>query len=58
MSYTHFVAVQGAENGLTWNKLVSSLPTDPASIFTLVLLLVSIGLVVWFGRPRGGKKSD
>jgi len=58
MSRTLFIMSQGAEDGLTWNRLVSALPTDPASIFTLILLLVSIGLVVWFGGPRKGKKSD
>ena len=33
---------------------VISLPTDPASIFVLLLFVVSVALVLWFGgRPRG-----
>jgi ABC-type Mn2+/Zn2+ transport system permease subunit len=33
----------------------SVLPTDPASIFVILLMVVAFVLVLWYGRPRGGK---
>jgi hypothetical protein len=39
--------------GLTFRQILSELPTDPASVVTVTLLLASLALVVWFGRPRG-----
>jgi len=36
-------------------EILYELPVDPASIFTIAIVLVSVALVVWFGRPRGGK---
>ena len=44
-----------AEEGLTFSEVLDTLPTDPASIFTILLLVGSLGLVIWFGRPKGGK---
>lgn len=44
-----------ADEGLTLSEVLDSIPTDPASIFTILLLVGSVGLVVWFGRPKGGK---
>jgi hypothetical protein len=44
-----------ADNGLAFREILSDLPTDPASIFTLVFLFGSVALVVWFGRPRAGR---
>jgi hypothetical protein len=35
--------------------ILSMLPTDPASIFVIVLMVVSFAAVLWFGRSRGGK---
>jgi hypothetical protein len=49
--------VQESEGGLGWERLLSSLPRDPASIFVIVLLISTIGLVVWFGRKKGGGES-
>ena len=43
------------DDGFGFGDIVSALPTDAASIFTLLLLLVSLGLVIWFGRPKRGK---
>ncbi len=39
--------------GLTFRQVLDEVPTDPASIVTVTLLLTSLALVVWFGRPRG-----
>lgn len=47
-------AVQAPNGGFSFRKVLSELPTDPASLFTILLMLGSIGLVVWFGRPKGG----
>jgi hypothetical protein len=44
-----------ADDGLTFSEMLDSIPTDPASLFTILLLLASVGLVIWFGRPKGGK---
>jgi len=43
------------DEGLTFSAILSELPTDPATIFTILLLVGSIALVLWFGRPKGGK---
>jgi hypothetical protein len=43
------------EGGLSLTELLAALPTDPASIFALLLFAGSVALVIWFGRPRGGK---
>jgi hypothetical protein len=43
------------DEGLTFTEILSDLPTDPASIITILLLLGSVALVLWFGRPKGGK---
>jgi hypothetical protein len=44
-----------AADGLTFREILSDLPTDPASIFTIGFLLGSVALVVCFGGPRAGK---
>ena len=44
-----------ADDGLTFSDMLAAVPTDPASIFTILLLVGSVGLVLWFGRPKGGK---
>jgi hypothetical protein len=48
-------AAQAADDGLSLGEILSDLPTDPASIFTLLLAIGSVALVLWFGRPKGGK---
>lgn len=56
VSAAYAAAAQTAtEEGLTFSEIVSDLPTDPASITTILLFLGSVGLVIWFGRPKGGK---
>jgi hypothetical protein len=44
-----------SDDGLTFREILSGLPTDPASIFTLLVLFGSVAIVVWFGGPRAGK---
>lgn len=49
-------AVQtSADEGLTFTELLSSLPTDPASLAVLGMLAASFALVLWTGRRSGGK---
>ncbi|HKJ92481.1 MAG TPA: hypothetical protein VJ957_04890 [Longimicrobiales bacterium] len=43
-------AAAGSADKMTIGKLFGGLPTDPASIVVFVLVLVSIGLVIWAGR--------
>lgn len=43
------------DEGLSFSDILDSIPTDPASLFTLLLFVGSVGLVIWFGRPKGGK---
>ncbi len=49
-------AIQSSRNdGLTFGEILADLPADPASIFVIALFLGSITLVLWAGRPRGGR---
>jgi hypothetical protein len=45
--------VGSADEGLTFSELIDSLPTDPASIFVLVVTGFAVAVVFWTGRPRG-----
>lgn len=49
------LARASANDGLSFREIVESLPTDLASVVTLVLVLGSLALVIWAGRPRGGR---
>jgi hypothetical protein len=55
MSFTtlSLIALQSTGDGLTLRDLLDSLPTDPASVFTIALLVGSALLVLWAGRPKG-----
>jgi hypothetical protein len=46
---------QATPQGGAASRILSNLPTDPASIATLLLLVAAVALVVWFGRPKGAK---
>jgi hypothetical protein len=35
------------------DKILADPPTDPASVAVILLLLVSVGAAVWFGRSQG-----
>ncbi len=43
-----------SDDGLTWAELAADLPTDPASVFTLALLVFCMTLVIWAGRNKPG----
>lgn len=43
------------EGGSAFSRVLARLPSDPASIATLLLLVGAAGLVVWFGRSKGDK---
>jgi len=49
-----FAALVQAEESGAVDSILQSLPSDPASIFALLLVLVVAGAVLWYGRPRGG----
>lgn len=49
MSMLLLAAVQAAEEGLTAEEVVASLPFDAFSIFALVLLAGAFAAVVYFG---------
>ncbi len=57
--YTHaslILAVQsGSDDGLTFSEMIEQIPTDPATIFTVLLLAGCAALVVWTGRGKGGR---
>lgn len=42
------------DGGLTLGEVVDSLPSDPASLFVLLVLTASVILVVWTGGGRKG----
>lgn len=44
-----------SDDGLTLAEMLSALPTDPASVFTILLLLGSVGAVLWFGNRSNRK---
>jgi hypothetical protein len=42
-----------ASEGLSWGTVVDAFPTDPLSLVTLLLVVVSVGIVVYFGTRPG-----
>lgn len=41
-------------DGLSLRDVIAQVPTDPASVVTLLLLIACLVLVLWTGtRPRG-----
>lgn len=52
-----FALAQSADEGVA-SGILESLPSDPASIFALLLILAAAGAVIWFGRPKGGGGSE
>jgi hypothetical protein len=45
-------AVQEEEGGLTFSTILERLPTDPAAIFVLLLVVGAIVAIWWAGKPR------
>jgi hypothetical protein len=52
-----FAAVfqSSADDGFSLHQIVSTLPTDPASVVVIVLLVVAVAAVLWSGRGQKGK---
>lgn len=52
-------AVSSDDDGLTWREVLTDLPHDPASIAVFLLVIVSVALVIWAGRPgrSGGRRK-
>ena len=48
-----FLAVLLAQDPFSLHKVVANLPTDPASIFVLLLLALGVGWIVWGSRRKG-----
>ncbi|MEX2465559.1 MAG: hypothetical protein WD995_01530 [Gemmatimonadota bacterium] len=46
--------IQSSNEGFSLGDVLASLPTDPASLFALLLIVGVAGAVMWFGRPKGG----
>jgi hypothetical protein len=46
---------QADDAGLTVDEVVESVPTDPASILVLALLLAFAGAVIYYGTRSGRK---
>jgi hypothetical protein len=45
---------QAGDDGLSLAEIVDSLPTDPASIFVILLMAGFFGLILYFGIIRAG----
>lgn len=62
MSLLFMIQASGSADKFTVAKLFGGMPTDPASIVVFVLVIVSIGLVIWAGRrtshPSEGPPQD
>ena len=50
--------VASTDDGLSLAEVIQSLPVDPASIVTILLLLAFIGGVFWFGTRSGPADSS
>lgn len=50
--------IQAAQEQSTFSNILHSLPSDPASLFTLALVVGVTVLVVVAGRSSGKKKGD
>ncbi len=48
---------QAGDDGLTLAEIIDSLPTDPGSIFAILLMAGFFGLIVYFGVIRAGEES-
>jgi len=49
--------IQGAEDQSVWKNILSSIPTDGASVFVLSLAVCSVVFVLVTGHGGGGKKK-
>lgn len=52
---TAVVVAQTAPEASLWRTIIESFPSDPASLFTLALVVGATALVIVAGRKGGGK---
>lgn len=50
--YAIIAAWQAGGDGLTFGEVLGNVPTDAASVFVYLLVLVSLGAIAWANRPR------
>jgi len=50
-----FLNVLLVQDGLTFRDIIDSLPTDPASLIALLLVVGFFGLIVYFGKKGAGQ---
>lgn len=50
--------VGSADDGLTFSELIDSLPTDPASMFVLMVIGFALAAIAWTNRPGGKGKGS
>ena len=50
--------IQGAEDQSVWKNILSSIPTDGASVFVLSLAVCAVVFVLVTGHGGGAKKGD
>lgn len=50
--------LDGSSDGLTLSEILQSLPTDPASLVALALVVLFFGAIFWFGTRRPPVKSS
>jgi hypothetical protein len=48
---------QASDDGLTLSEIIDSLPTDPGSIFVILLMVGFFGLILYFGIIRAGGET-
>jgi hypothetical protein len=53
---TDLSAILVLQDGFSLHRIVSNLPSDPGSIFVLLLVAVAVGWVAW-GNLKKGKRS-
>ncbi len=49
-------AIQASEGGSLLGTMIDAIPTDPASLFVLVLVVGITGVVIFYGT-RGGNNE-
>ncbi|HSW31777.1 MAG TPA: hypothetical protein VLH75_20000 [Longimicrobiales bacterium] len=49
--------IQGSEGGSLLRTMIDAIPTDPAALFILALLVGATGVVIYYGT-RSGEKED
>ena len=45
--------IQGSEGGSLLRTMIDAIPTDPASLFVLALLVGVTGVVIYYGTRNG-----